>query len=453
MVRDSQLTVAERFLFIPKQFMNRRRASFIVVVFVLAAGVALADEAAPMANGATVTLRQCYTWALTRSEDLKIRREDVRQSGERARAAIGDALPNVSWEFSDTWQDPNGVDELDQQGFGGFVQKDQVESRFRLRQPLFSGFKEFSAYSGFKREKRRNELLLDRASIDLYERTSDAFYNVVDRETYRTNTQTSLELAEDQVKALKGFLKLGKSRESEVFTAEAHAAALRAQLDQIAADIYTAREELSYLTGHDLSMGTVVDEIPETPTYGTLQETLVRARNRTDLRAQREDVASKQLQIRYEKGFYWPSSDVVGNYYTKRAAYLNAINWDVILSLHVPLYQGGTVAANVREAQSAYEQSELTLEQMEREIVYDVRKTYGELSASLREVRSLNEAARAAQQSYDSQRKEYRLGLVTNLDVLQALDFLQAQRSARDTARLKAKKLFIQLNVELENMP
>ena len=34
---------------------------------------------------------------------------------------MGGALPHFDWEFSDTWQDPKGVEQLQQQGFGGFV--------------------------------------------------------------------------------------------------------------------------------------------------------------------------------------------------------------------------------------------------------------------------------------------------------------------------------------------
>jgi outer membrane protein len=429
-----------------------RKLFFALAVLVLTRPFALGDETGLDITPPTVTLHQCYAWALTRNEDLKIRREDIQQSQSRARAALGGALPTIDWQFTDTWQDPSGVNTLNQQGFGGFVEKDQVDSKFSLRQPLFSGLRESSAYQGFKRETRRNAFLLDRASIDLYARTSDAFYDVVDNESNRTNTMASFNLAEDQVKVLKNYLRLGKSRESEVYTAEAHAAALRAEVDQIDAQIHTAREELSYLTGHDLSANPLVDEIPDTPTYGSLDAALTKAGNRSDLRAQKEDVEAKKLQVRYEKGFYWPTSDVTGNYYTRRAVYLSPIDWDVIFSLRVPLFQGGSISAQVRQAESAYEQSLLTLQQMERSIYYSIRKTYGELTATLREVKSLDEAARAAHQSYDALRKEYKLGLVTNLDVLQALDLLQSQRRARDTARLKAKKLFIQLNVALESM-
>jgi len=39
------------------------------------------------------------------------------------------------------------------------------------------------------------------------------------------------------------------------------------------------------------------------------------------------------------------------------------------------------------------------------------------------------------------------LGLVTNLDVLQALDLLQAQKNDLNAARVKAKRLYVELGV------
>ena len=184
-----------------------------------------------------------------------------------------------------------------------------------------------------------------------------------------------------------------------------------------------------------------------------MEEVLSRLKDRSDLRAQKEDVAAKKWRIRYQKGFYWPTADLAGQYYTQRSTFLQDVDWDVVLSVQVPLFQGGTVSAAVREAQAAYRQSVLVLEEMERRAAHAVRRTHGELSAAVRETQALDEAARAAQKSYDALLEEYRLGLVTNLDVLQALDLLQAQKNAREAARLKAKRLFIQLNVAVEKMP
>lgn len=403
---------------------------------------------------AAVTLKQCYVWAQNLNEDLKIRQEDVYQSSTRGKAALASALPDLSWNLTDTWQDPKGVDELARRGFAGFVEKEQVESKFSLRQPLFSGFREFTAYSGFKHENERNKFQFQRSSLELFERIANAFYAVIDSETNQENTRSAWTLAEDRVKELKGFLRLGKSRDSELFTAEGRSAALKAHMDQIDAQIAAAREELSYLTGQDLSNAPLQDEISSTPQIGTLEQTLARAKGeRTDLRAQRAEVELRKLRIRYERGYHWPMADVTGNYYTRRAAYLDAIDWDVILSLKVPFFQGGAVNARVNEAMSIHRQATLRLEEMERRVLYTVRRTYKDLEAALREAQSLDIAAEAGQKSYDALRKEYKYGLVTNLDVLEALDFLQVQKSARDSARLKVKRLYIQLQVALEQTP
>jgi outer membrane protein len=427
---------------------------FYVILFIALFGqfnVLFAAEAPPASAG--VTLRQCYDWAKDRNENLKIRYEDIQQSKARARAALGSALPYLHWDWMETWQDPDGVEALNRKGFSGFVEKEQIESKFTLEQPLFSGLREFSASAGFKRESARDQLLFERANQELFQEIAEAFYDVVGYETDQHNTAAAYKLAQDRVKDLNSFLKLGKARKSELYTANAHAAALKGRLDRIQADLNTARALLSYLTGHDLSAADVTDEAPRATLNGNLESFLAKANDRTDLRAQREDVQAKRLRVRYERGSFWPDADVKGNYYTKRATFLKDIDWDVILSLNVPIYQGGTISANVREAASAYRQSALTLDQMERYVSYSIRKLYGELQGAIQEEVSLSEALQSARQSYDALRREYDLGLVTNLDVLQALDFLREQQSAYDSARLNAKRLVVQLNVAIEDYP
>ena len=405
------------------------------------------------AQASGVTLGQCYEWARAQSEDLKIRSEDIRRAQARARGAIGSALPQLDFKLTSTWQQPSGVEKLQAKGFAGFVEKNQVESKFTAEQALFSGLREFSAQAGFERETERDRLRFERAERELYERTAEAFFAAIGHETNRANTGAAHALSEDRLKELRGFLRLGKARESEVFSARAQAAALKGQLDQIDGDAFSARQELSYLTGHDLSAVPLIDESPLPGEPPPVNDLIERARERTDIRAQREDVAAQKMRIRYERGSYWPTLDLTGNYYTERATFLKDIDWDVILDVGVPLNRGGTVSSAVKEAKSAYQQSLLALQQMERWVVYAVRKNHGELAAALREVQSMEAAAQAARQSYESLRKEYRLGLVTNLEVLQALDQLVTQQNAAASARIKAKRLFVQLNVATEQLP
>lgn len=421
-------------------------AAFAAIFIVFPSGLFGAEQ-----NDTTpATLRQCYEWAQAQSEDLKIRQEDINQSKARAHSSLGGAGPSIDWKYTHTRQDPKGVEALEAQGFSGFVQKRQTESKFTATQPLFSGFREFSAYSGFKRESARDTFLLERASYELLERTADAFYTVIAHESDQNNTKATYDLAEDRVKDLRGFLRLGKARESEVFTAQAHAAVLKARLDQIQAELSSAREELSFLTGQDLSTQPLQDEIPSPPPLATLSQALAQTRNRSDLKAQREDAAGKKLKVRYERGFRWPTADITGTRYTQRATFMEEIDWDVVFTLSMPLWRSGSISAKVKEALAAYRQSLLTLQEMDRQATHQVRSLHSQLAAAIQETRSQEEAARAAQKSYDALLKEYRYGLVTNLDVLQALDLLQTQKNARDAARIKSKQLFLRLSVAME---
>jgi outer membrane protein len=412
---------------------------------------ARAQTDAPAAS--TVTLHQVYDWALARSEDLKSSQEDVEQSRLQARAAMAGLFPKLDWELVDTWQDPAGVRKLDALGFSGFVQKEQQESRLVARQPLFSGFKEFSAYSGFKDQTERDRLLLERARRELFETVAASFYDVLDREAAAANAAEGLKLAQDRVKDLRGFLKLGKARDSEVFTAQARAAALKAGLRRAQADIASAREELSFLAGRDLSAAPLADDLGEQPELGTLPAALARASERSDVRARREDVAAAEKRVRYERGSYWPSIDLTGKYYTRRATFMKEINWDVTLNATVPIFQGGRTSADVDRASSGLRQARLRLEQLDRMIAYQVKRLHGEFTSSIEEAQAQDEAAAAAQKSYDALREEYTLGLVTNLDVLQALDLLLSERRQRDAARLDVRRRLVSLGTATEALP
>lgn len=428
------------------------KSPIVITSSLLFLGALLPLRAADLSSATPVTLTQCYEWAKGQNEDLRIRQETIQQSQAKAQSALGDAFPRIAWKLEETWNDPSGVDELEAQGFSGFVEKRQTQSRFTAEQPLFSGLREFSAYSGFKKESKRDALRYERAAFELYNQIAETFYMVLGAETELKNTQAALNLAEDRVKELNGFLRLGKARQSELYTAKAYAAGWRANIDQIQSIIESSRHELSFLTGRDLTNTPLVDQLASDLRLVSLDDALARSKERTDLRAQHEEVDALKLRIRYEKGHFWPSADVTGNYYTERSTFLDKIDWDVILSVDFPLFQGGKVSASVKEARSQYRQSVLNLQRTERRIDSSVRKTYAELLAAVGAKKSLEDAVNAAEQSYESLRKEYRLGLVTNLDVLQAMDFLQTQKTKLDVARVRSKVLFIKLNVEMERM-
>ena len=109
----------------------------------------------------------------------------------------------------------------------------------------------------------------------------------------------------------------------------------------------------------------------------------------------------------------------------------------------------GTVA----EVRSQKKQSELYLRELARRIDTDVRRAYDDWVDSGAEIADLAAAQRAAEASHNAQVKEYRLGLVTNLDVLMALQTLLDAKRALDDARIESRRRYVALMVAAEVLP
>ncbi len=419
-------------------------ATSLSLALTLWAGVGSAEP-----SSEPVILNQCYTLALAQSETFRNLREDITRSQARARASLGGAFPQVHWNWGETWQDGSG---MGGNSVGGFLEKNQVESKFTLEQTLFSGLKEFSAWSGFQKQEARDRWTLRQAELQLFDLVAGGFYDVFGLESALENSETSVALALDRTKELKSFLRLGKSREGEVFSAESQVAALNAIRVRLRGQIRVARENLSFLLGQEIGSTPLADSLDGT-TSQSLPAFLSQAEQRPDLEAQRQEVLAQILRVRYEKGSFWPTANLRGNYYTQRPAFFEPIDWDLLLSLSVPLYQGGTVSARVKEARSGLEQAEQTLAQLERQVRTDVKKSFESWTASREEAKALEEAYEAARKSYEAQRREYRLGLVTNLDVLNAMNLMQAAKRAWIDARVEVKRRQVALIVSTGVLP
>ncbi|MBL8023765.1 MAG: TolC family protein [Elusimicrobia bacterium] len=425
-----------------------RTIRFVPLLIAFSISARAGDLPSPR-TGQAFDLKYCYQLAAEKSEPLKRQKESIRQSALQAQAALGGIFPRFSWDWRDIRQESSG---MNSGLLGEGQEKNQVESKFMLEQPLFTGLREFSAYSGFKKQQARDQWRLRQSELQLYNEVAQAYFDILSLETAQANGTTSVKLAQERVDELKSFFRLGKSREGEVLSAESQLAALKAVQVHLKGQILVARETLTFLLGQNL--GPLPISPPERgDPPSPLNTYLNLAAQRPDLEAQREEILGQALRVRYEKGSYWPSAKVAGNYYTQRPSVYDSIHWDVMLNLNVPLFQGGTVKARVNEARSILTQAQLTLEQAERSVQSDVKKAYAAWTSSLDEAPPLAEAYRTAQKSYEAQRREYRLGLVTNLDVLNAMNLMQAAKRALDDASVESQRRQVALGVATGTLP
>ncbi|MCB4757687.1 MAG: TolC family protein, partial [Elusimicrobia bacterium] len=342
----------------------------------------------------SLTLKQCYDLALQQSETLKISMEDIRQAEALYRQALGSILPDVTFNAQKFYEERGVI------SGGTALPNDSTTSKFVLTQPLFKGLKELSAMSGAKHQLAGKRSLNQRLRTQIYQDAAQAFYTVVDFETRRQNTRDLIRLTEDRVKELRARMQLGKSRESEVLQAESQLLAYEAADANTAGNISAARDLLSFLVGQDIRSTPLQSETEKEIPVLTQEEALGKSINRSDRRAAEEEALAQKYGVRVARAGYSPVLDLTGNYYLHREGLYSPVDWDLLFNLDVPLFQGGTVRADVEAARSRYEQARLTLSQLNRSIKKEIQQAFDQLQASLNQARILKEAYAKFKKSY-----------------------------------------------------
>lgn len=399
--------------------MNSRVQNTTLFVLGSLIGSTPAADAAQALASATFT--DCYRLALQTSETLAASEEEIRVLEGRyaqLRAAI---LPDARWKWSNTWQD-----RLDGAGSGSFGTSSKTrsqESYFSATQPLFKGFRELSAMSAGKAEIRAARYDRDQIARDLLSEVADVFTTAVIAERDIEILEESRRITEDRIADLEKRVRLGKSRMSEVLSTRVQLATLKAQIEERRGTRNRAREVLQFLTRLPYDTRLIPPDRP--PVAFALEASLAKAARRPDVLAEEERLRSAMYQIRYAKSGYSPLVDIEGRYYTHREGTLSSIDWDAVLTVEVPIFQGGITHGAVREARSREIQQQLTLARLKRRITQEVRAAHSDLEISLVQHKAYQEAVALGLRNYQSQQEEYRLGLTTNLELLRLLSDIE----------------------------
>jgi len=145
-----------------------------------------------------------------------------------------------------------------------------------------------------------------------------------------------------------------------------------------------------------------------------------------------------------------------GNHYTKRVGNSDDVDWDATLTVDVPLFQGGETRGLVAEARSQANQSELIYRESKRNAALEIKNAFSQYQGALRRFSALKTALNATQKNYDLQKEDFRLNLVNNLDVLQALEELQDSRRDYISIQNQVNQLYWKFKVaigEIRNDP
>lgn len=386
-------------------------------------------------------LSQCYQAALKRSEKITIQDELLVQAKEQETQAIGAILPSLNSSATLLHQaTPQSA------SAANLSPSDQKTVKLTADQPLFRGLREFAAVNQKKAQIGMQEFAVEDAARQLFYDTATAYYNILTLQSDDANYRNEIDVNLKRLRELQSFVRIGRSRVSEVLTLKANVSSLEAQLESTQGQLDNAKEVFAFLTG--LNRDTPLSDADEKPPrFAALSFYLSRIEARPDVKSAAENVKVFEEGVPIARGAHFPSIDLIGDYYPVRPEGLSkGVNWDVQLAATFPIFQGGVIQSQVRQAVSIARQYDQLLSQTRRSAEQEIRQFYDNLSSDSRQFLKLGETVEISRQNYEANRKDYRNGLVTNLDVLQAITTWQdAQRAwAREKYAMAADYVKLQ---------
>ncbi len=390
----------------------------IMITTIIVSGYLLQKSEAT--NG--LKLLAVFKEAITKSETMIDQRERLKQAEEHYSQAFSLMLPNISGSFNYFDLDTNSISST---GSGSTVTSNQFTSKLSLAMPLFRGGRDYAVLAQTKDLATAQANIFDSSALQLFDDTSQAFYAILSLEKDKAILEKEAALYEKRIAELKQRVIIGRSRQTEVLTMQVSLASLKAQIEQVKSQIAVAREQFSLITG--LPAGQNLEDDFEIPSSFEMIENYVsKIKQRPDIKAAELNyhAASQNINIAY--GAFLPSADLSGNYYLNRpAGTLQNSLWDATVLISLPIFSGAYNFSKAEEARSLERQSKNSLELAIRQAEESVRSVYQQLQYDLSQQKEYTSARKLAEKNLEAVSSDYSSGLVTNLDVIQAMTSYQ----------------------------
>ena len=425
--------------------LNPLRTPLIALLLLLPAG-ARAER--------VVTLEQAYALALRNHPSIQLLRERVRQA-EAARYKAWSALkPTFTFQGTYTHFDEEIVVDFSEmmKALGLNIpseptvlqKQDQFGFQAVANLPVFRG----PAYPSIglaRKQVRLAELGEIRSRQDFLQQVARAYYMVVSQKEVVQALQNKVTVDLKHLGAAKARFEVGQAPRSTVLRADLVATQDQQQLRVQRNNLHVARRQLAILLG--LS-GSVEVKRPAEPATVKAQGGKMIDEALTVRRDYHASLLSVELAHQAKDTVWWgfaPSLDLTWLYrWTEAAGFATKKGmWNLMLTLNVPIYDGGIRYANLRESHAKLRQAEEQRRALAQEIEASIVKLRGDMDSAEAGVVSARKALELARTTASDMEVSFEAGAVTQLDVLDAnqrlLDAelaLTAQIFQRDLARL-----------------
>jgi protease secretion system outer membrane protein len=405
----------------------------------------------------SLDLAQAWEAALARDPQLRAARASTEGSRERIAQARGQLLPQVSASAQRSRNELHS----DTPGLGGapVSQHDFYTSRnetLTLRQPLFRPV--LTAQLRQARAVVANaEAVLEQEEQKLLMRLAQSYLETLQAEEQLRLVQVQKAAVTGQLEAARKGFAAGSGTRTDIDEAQARLDLNTAQELEARQNVEFTQRQLALMVGQPVTgvAPVAVERLPLSPPQpAQLEDWLARAEQASpELRAVVAQAEAAREEVQKARAGHYPTLDALAQ--NSRSDSENPTRIDsryrqkqIGLQLNVPIYQGGQVQSQVRQALAEVERLEAVLEGTRLDLSSRVHREFRGVTEGIARIRALEQAVRSAEQLALSSRRSQQAGSRTVLDILNAEQQLGTAR--RDLAQ--ARLAYVLANVRLRTL-
>lgn len=307
-----------------------------------------------------------------------------------------------------------------------------------LTQTLYNGFQ-----TGNRTRQAESQVSSARETLRVIEQTvlldaATAYMNVLRDSATLDLQRRNVEVIQEQLRQTRDRFNVGEVTRTDVAQAESRVAAAQSQMLAAQSNLATSKAAYRRIIGVEpgnLRPGTPVDRLsPRTLDLAVAQG---QAENPAVTAAEYGvDIAA--LQVKINEGSLYPTVTVNASVQQNWDSTLNtprSFTGAVVGQVSVPLYQGGSEYALIRQAKETVSQRRLELALNRDQARANVVQAWAQLEAAKAQIEATRAQVAAAEIALNGVREEARVGQRTTLDVLNAQQELVNARVALVTAQ------------------
>jgi outer membrane protein len=395
-------------------------------------------------QAAADTLNGALVEAYRSNPTLNAQRAATRATDENVPIALGGYRPRLSATSSISEAYIDNLTRVPGPGFNSYSRQtgENAVSNFGVAgtQTLFNGFQ-----TGNRTRQAEAQVFAARETLRTTEQSvllsaATDYMNLLRDTAIVELQQSNVTVLELTLRQTRDRFIIGEVTRTDVAQAESRLALGRSQLLNAEANANTSRAQYRQVIGVEpgrLAPGTSVDRFfPR-----TVAAAIARGLNENPLTTTAAyNVDAALLQVKIAEGALYPvvtaTASVTKQFgSTQVPTLLQSLNAIIGAQVAVPLYQGGSEFATIRQAKETLGQQRLNLETARDQVRANVVQAWGQLDAAKAQIQATQAQVAAAEIALNGVREEARVGQRTTLDVLNAQQDLVSARVALVTAQ------------------